>query len=101
MICISFQYYQGNQAKNDDIVGTSGIYRGEGRCKQGFGFGTLRETGCSEDLDVDGRTILKWILNKSVVRAWTGLVWLRTEISGGLLIKNLIKFGSDEMRGIE
>ena len=69
MICISFQYYQGNQVKNDDIGGTNGIDRGEGRCKQGFGFGTLRETGCSEDLGVDGRTILKWILNKSVVRA--------------------------------
>jgi hypothetical protein len=31
------------------------------------------ETNHLEDLDVDGRTILKWILNKYFVSAWTGL----------------------------
>ena len=29
--------------------------------------------------------ILEWVLKKSVGRAWTGLIWLRVETSGGLL----------------
>jgi len=33
---------------------------------------------CSlKDLEVDGRAILKWILNKSIRRAWRRLIWLR------------------------
>jgi hypothetical protein len=30
-----------------------------------------------EDLGVDESIILKWILSKSVGRAWTGLMWFR------------------------
>jgi hypothetical protein len=30
-----------------------------------------------EDLSVDGRIILKSILNKKVLRAWFGITWLR------------------------
>ena len=37
-----------------------------------------------EDLGVDGRIILKWILNKSVGRSWTELIWLRIGRSGWL-----------------
>jgi hypothetical protein len=38
-----------------------------------------------EDLRVDGRLILKRILQKWDGRAWTGLIWLRMEIGRGLL----------------
>jgi hypothetical protein len=38
-----------------------------------------------EYLCVDGRIILKRILWKCVVRIWTGLMWLRVGIGGGLI----------------
>jgi hypothetical protein len=42
-------------------------------------------TDHSEDLNVDGRKILKWILEKKGWRAWIGFIWLRTETVVGLL----------------
>jgi hypothetical protein len=39
----------------------------------------------SEDLDVDGRIILKWLLAKSDARLWIGFIWLRIRIGDGLL----------------
>jgi hypothetical protein len=41
--------------------------------------------GHSEDLDVDGWIILKWILGKQGGKVWTGCIWLRVGTSGGLL----------------
>jgi hypothetical protein len=37
-----------------------------------------------EDLGVDGRIILRWILRK-FEGAWTGLIWLRIGTGGGHL----------------
>jgi hypothetical protein len=39
----------------------------------------------SEDLGIDWRIILEWILKKQVGRVWTGFIWLRTGISSGVL----------------
>jgi len=38
-----------------------------------------------EDLGVDVKIILEWILGKLGGRVWTGFIWLRIGISGGLL----------------
>jgi hypothetical protein len=38
-----------------------------------------------EDLGVDGKIILEWILGKYGERVWNRFVWLRTETGCGLL----------------
>jgi hypothetical protein len=38
-----------------------------------------------EDLDVDGKIILKWFFKSWLEEAWTGLLWLRIGTGGGLL----------------
>ena len=48
-------------------------------------WGNLREGGHFEDPDVDGRKILKWILDTWSAVAWTGSIWLWTGTGSGLL----------------
>jgi hypothetical protein len=38
-----------------------------------------------EDLGICGMIIIKWILETWGAVAWTGLIWFRMGISGGLL----------------
>jgi len=38
-----------------------------------------------EDLAIDGRIILEWILGKHSGKVWTGYIWLRIGTSGRLL----------------
>ena len=53
-----------------------------GKVHAGFWWGDLREIDHLEDLDVNER-ILKWILKKWDVEAWTGLICLRTGTGDG------------------
>jgi hypothetical protein len=39
----------------------------------------------SEDLGIDGKKILEWILGKYGGKVWTGCTWLRIGTRGGLL----------------
>ena len=43
----------------------------------GFWWGDLKERDHLEDLEVDRRIVLKWILKKWDVEVWTELTWLR------------------------
>ena len=51
----------------------------------GFWWGNLKERYQLEDLGIDGRIVLKWILNKLDWRVWSGLIWLRIGTTCGLL----------------
>jgi hypothetical protein len=50
-----------------------------------FWSGKLKVRVHMEDLNIDKRIILDWILEKEGGEAWTGLVWLRIRTSGGFL----------------
>jgi hypothetical protein len=47
--------------------------------------GNTRERDHLEDLGIAGRIIIKWIFKKWDGDAWTGLIWFRIGIGGGLL----------------
>jgi hypothetical protein len=51
-----------------------------------------------EDLGVDGKILLEWILEKYGEKVWTGFMWLRIGTSGGLLHGNE---PSDSIKGRE
>jgi hypothetical protein len=46
--------------------------------------GKLKGRNHLEDI-IDGMMILQWILKEWGMRLWTGFIWLRILISGGLL----------------
>jgi hypothetical protein len=55
-----------------------------GEAYTGFWWENLRKRDHSEDPDVDGRNILRWIFRRwNVGRAWTGSRWLRIGTGGG------------------
>jgi hypothetical protein len=48
-------------------------------------WGDMRERDSYEDLDIDGRIILKWIFKKWDGEAWTGLICLRIGTTSRIL----------------
>jgi hypothetical protein len=47
---------------------------------QGFGGGDLREREHLEDLDIDGRILIKCIFKVTRAGARTGFIWVRIEL---------------------
>jgi hypothetical protein len=47
--------------------------------------GKLKGRHHSEDLGIDGKINIMWILGRYCPKAWTGCIWLRIETSGGML----------------
>jgi hypothetical protein len=45
----------------------------------------LKGRDLTEDLAMNWKVILKWILDKHDRKMWTGFIWLKIETSGGLL----------------
>jgi len=65
------------------MVGACGTY--EVVVLIGFWWGNLRERDYLEDIGIDRRIILEWILEKLIGIIWTGFIWLRRETSCSLL----------------
>jgi len=40
----------------------------------------------SENLGIDGRIILEWILEKQGGKVWAGYIWLRIGASDGIML---------------
>jgi len=66
---------------------------GERRGVYRVSWGNLRKRGHLEDPGVDGRIILRWILRKRYVGAWTGSRWLRIGTVGGYEPSGSVKCG--------
>jgi hypothetical protein len=58
---------------------------GRGEVHTGFWWGDPRGKGHVQDLDVDGKIILKWIFKRWNEETWTGLLRLRIGTGCGLL----------------
>ena len=54
---------------------------------EGFRWGTTDERDHLEDLSLDGRVILRWMLQKQG-EEWTGFIWLSAGKTGGLSLWN-------------
>jgi hypothetical protein len=50
-----------------------------------FQLENLKGSEHSEDLGIDRKVILGWILRKERGEVWTGFIWLRVGTSGRLL----------------
>lgn len=54
--------------------------------------GNLRQKHYLADLDIDGRIVLKWILQKGVGGSGTELMWLSLGRGGRALMKAVLNF---------
>jgi hypothetical protein len=54
----------------------------------------------SEDLGVDGRIILEWILQKQSGKVWTGLIWLRIKDKLRVLVGTVMNLRRHKRWGI-
>jgi hypothetical protein len=68
-----------------EMVGESIMYGEKGEVYTGFWWGIQRERDHLVDPGIDGRIILRWVLRKWDVWAWTVSIWLRIGTAVGVL----------------
>jgi hypothetical protein len=68
--------------KRNEISGECRTHRRGGEWIQNF-CGKYRNG--RDDSNVDGKAVLRWILHKQDVKAWSVFVWPRLETSGGFI----------------
>jgi hypothetical protein len=74
--CIPHQMLLEWLLMEDEMVGAGTMHGGIVKLTQNL-VEKLKETNCWEELDIDGRIILKHILKKQHERRCTGWIWLR------------------------
>ena len=68
------QHFSGDRTKKNEWTVMWHVW-GTGEVHTGCWSGDVRERHHLDDLGVDGRLILKFILKKWDGKAWTGLIW--------------------------
>jgi hypothetical protein len=58
------------------------MYGGRREVHTEFWWRNVKERDCFGELGVDGRSVLKWVINKLEGRLWTGLIRLKLGTSG-------------------
>ena len=74
----------GDKIENNEMGGACSTY-GESRGVYRILLGNLRERDHLGDQGLDGRIIIRWIIRKWDVGAWTGSSWLVIGTGGGHL----------------
>jgi hypothetical protein len=68
-ILLPTKYYSADQVSENEIGWPCGLWEQKNVCR--VLVGSMQEKSQFEDLGVDGRMILKWVLRKQNRRAWT------------------------------
>lgn len=85
--------------KKNEIGGTCGTYRVKESCIQGFDGETWgKETTWKTQAQMEGN--IKMYLQEITCKEWTGLIWLKAETIGELLLTRSWKFVFSTMQDI-
>ena len=76
-VSVLTKYYLGDKMKKNEMGDACSRYGRRERCIEGFGEETLGERYHLENLGIDGRILLKWILKSVAGKILTGFIWFR------------------------
>ena len=83
--CVGRLYILFPMIKGTRLVWHVACVGGKREVCTGFWSGNVKERGRFQDLGVDGRSVLKWVVKQSDGRLWTELNWLKVGTSGECL----------------